>query len=197
VGLEKNKIVIDALGDGTVVGGMPTKTTKKVFIDTVKSSSKIDPDELSEMQTIVENRLNACTTHREILEMEVNSLAECVGVATEIYKKSPIPDFAYQLAALTNAHKTTLQQLEKMKDPKLIVNDIEFQIRNMFMDIIKAMALEIDKTKREMARLSPEHRTTLEDLFGRMLNAIQPETQNIYENLQKNLKHILGIRTNV
>lgn len=190
---EKNKIVIDALGDGTLVDGMPPKAVKKNFVNNIKAL-KIDAYELTEIQATVESKLNACTTHREILEMEVNSLAECVGVATEIYKKSPVPDFAYQLASLSNAHKTTLQQLEKMKDPKAMVVEIEFQIRTMFVDVIKSMALEIDKTKKEMTRLAPEHRTTLEDLFGRMLNAIQPETQNIYENLQKNLKRILGIK---
>ena len=157
---------------------------------------KIDPEELNAMQNLVESKLGQCSTHREVLEMEINSLAECVGVATEIYKKSPVPDFAYQLAALSNAHKATLQQLEKMKDPKIIVGEIEFQIRNMFMEIIKSMAIEIDKTKNEMARVAPEHRTTLDDLFGRMLNAIQPETQHLYDNLQKNLKRTLGIKVN-
>ena len=54
--------------------------------------------------------------------------------------------------------------------------------------------VEIDKTKREMIRLAPEHKSTLEDLFNRMLNAIQPETQNIYDNLQTNLKRTMGIK---
>lgn len=191
---EKTRIVIDALGEGNAVEGMPPKAMKKNYIEKIKGTSKIDPDELNAMQLLVETRLNQCSTHRDILEMEVNCLAECVGVATEIYKKNPVPDFAYQLAALTNAHKTTLQQLEKMKDPRVIISEIEFQIRGMFMDIIKAMAVEMDKTKKEMTRLAPEHRTTLDDLFSRMLNSIQPETQNIYDSMQKNLKRILGIK---
>lgn len=191
---EKNKIMLDTLGDSVAVEGVPQKAAKKNYFDKLKGLPKLDQEELTALQTLVEDRLSACSTHREILELEVNSLAECVGVATEIYKKNPLPDYAYQLAALSNAHKTSLQQLEKMKDPKVIVGEIEFQIRNMFMDIIKSMALEIDKTKTEMVRLAPEHRTTLEDLFGRMLNAIQPETQNIYENLHKNLKKIVGIK---
>jgi len=192
---EKNKIVVDTLGDNALLEGVPQKVNKKSFFDNIKGMNiKIDPEELTAMQNLVESKLGQCSTHREVLEMEINSLAECVGVATEIYKKSPVPDFAYQLAALSNAHKTTLQQLEKMKDPKIIVGEIEFQIRNMFMEIIKSMAIEIDKTKNEMARVAPEHRTTLDDLFGRMLNAIQPETQHLYDNLQKNLKRTLGIR---
>ena len=191
---EKNKIMLDTLGDSVAVEGVPQKAAKKNYFDKLKGLPKLDQEELTALQTLVEDRLSACSTHREILELEVNSLAECVGVATEIYKKNPVPDYAYQLAALSNAHKTSLQQLEKMKDPKVMVGEIEFQIRNMFMDIIKSMALEIDKTKKEMVRLAPDHRTTLDDLFGRMLNAIQPETQNIYENLQKNLKRIIGIK---
>ena len=193
---EKNKIIIDTLGDNVISENVPAKLVgdkvKKTFFDNFKI--KIDPNELNSIQSLVDDRLSQCSTHREILEMEITSLAECVGVATEIYKKSPIPDFAYQLAALSNAHKTALQQLEKMKDPKLIVEDIEVQIRTMFMEIIKALAIEIDKTKKEMTRIVPEQRTTLDDLFGRMLNAIQPETQKIYENLKNNLKKILGIR---
>ena len=191
---EKSKIVLDTLGDGAVqVEGAPKN--KKTYFDKLKGVPKLDADELSAIRAVVEDRLSGCSTHRETLEMEINNLAECVGVATEIYKKNPLPDLAYTLAALSNAHKTTLQQFEKMKDPKLMVSEIEFQIRTMFMDIIKAMALEIDKTKNELARLAPEHRTTLDDLFSRMLNAIQPETQQIYEHLQKNIKRILGIKT--
>lgn len=188
---ERQQIILDALGDD-VASLKPILMNKNT-----KESAKVldmDAELLAEIQNSVEERLSNCKTHREILESEVNSLAECVGVATEIYKKKPIPEFAFQLSSLINAHKATLQQLEKMKDPKAIVVDIESQIRTMFMAIIKAMALEIDKTKKEMSRLYPESRTTVDDLMARMLNAIQPETQQIYENLQKNLKKILGIR---
>lgn len=188
---ERQQIVLDALGDDVatlkpILLSKNTKETAKVL--------DIDAELLAEIQKSVEDRLSGCKTHREILESEVNSLAECVGVATEIYKKKPIPEFAFQLSSLINAHKATLQQLEKMKDPKLIVLDIENQIRTMFMAIVKSMALEIDKTKKEMSRAYPESKVTVEDLMARMLNAIQPETQQIYENLQKNLKKILGIR---
>jgi hypothetical protein len=191
VDTERQQIILDALGDD-VSSLKPILMSKNT-----KESAKVldmDAELLAEIQNSVEERLSSCKTHREILESEVNSLAECVGVATEIYKKKPIPEFAFQLSSLINAHKATLQQLEKMKDPKAIVVDIENQIRTMFMAIIKAMALEIDKTKKEMIRTYPESRTTVDDLMARMLNAIQPETQQIYENLQKNLKKILGIR---
>jgi hypothetical protein len=118
-----------------------------------------------------------------------------VGVATELYKKNPVPDFAFQLTSLTNAHKATLQQLEKMKDPKMMLQDIENQIRHMFTAIVKAFAIEIDKTKKEMVRVYPEQRTTVEDMMNRMLNSIQPETQRVYEDLQRNLKKIIGIKS--
>jgi len=193
---EQKKILIDALGDGAIIEGTPTKDKpiKNNYLDNIKKLPTINPDELDAIQTMVNDRLSRCATNRDIIELEVTSLAECVGIATEIYRKNPVPDFAYQLASLSNAHKATLQQLEKMKDPKVMVGEIEFQIRNMFMGVVKAMAVEIDKTKREMVRLAPEHKNTLEDLFSRMLNAIQPETQNIYDNLQKNLKRTMGIK---
>jgi hypothetical protein len=187
---ERQQIIIDTLGDDI-------KTLKPLLTGKGGDSAKIlniDPDILADIQISVDAKLSNCKTHRDVLEAEVNSLAECVGVATELYKKKPIPEFAFQLASLTNAHKSTLQQLEKMKDPRLIITDIENQIRTMFMAIIKSLALEMDKTKKEMVKLFPEQRTTIEDLMARMLAAVQPETQNIYEDLQKNLKRILGIK---
>jgi len=187
---ERQQIIINTLGDDVA-------NLKPLLMSKNKEGARllnIDPEMLANIQESVETKLAGFKTHREILENEVNSLAECVGVATELYKKNPVPDFAFQLSSLTNAHKTTLQQLEKMKDPKFILQEIETHIRNMFMSIIKAMALEIDKTKRELAKLYPEQRTTVEDLMGRMVSGIQPQTQAIYEDLNKTLKRILGIR---
>jgi len=190
VDTERQQIIIDTLGDDI-------SSLKPVLLSKGKENAKllnIDPEMLASIQESVELRLAACKTHREILESEVNSLAECVGVAMELYKKNPVPDFAFQLSSLTNAHKTTLQQLEKMKDPKIIIQEIEGHIRTMFMSIIKAMALEIDKTKKEMVKIYPEQRLNIDDLFSRMLNGIQPETQHIYDDLNKNLKRVLGIK---
>jgi len=189
---ENEQIIINSLGDEikNIQPALLNKNTSEKYAKILN----VDPDILAEIQINVEQKLANCSTHREMLEVEINSLAECVGVATELYKRRPVPDFAFQLASLSQAHKSSLQQLERMKDPKAIVGEIESQIRTMFMAIVKAMALEMDKTKKEMIRLNPESKNTVEDLFGRMLNSIQPETQNIYDDLQKNLKRILGIR---
>lgn len=192
--MNENQIILDTLGD-TFKEIIPPAITPAVRKAKEMKVVGIDPELLAEIQERVGQKLAKCGTHREILEVEVTDLAECIGVATEIYMKNPIPDFAFQLSTLLQTHKITLQQLEKMKDPKLILEDIESTIRIMFMTIIKAMAIEIDKIKNEMAKLLPDdQRITVDDLFNRMLNAIQPETQNIYDDLQKNLKKILGIK---
>jgi len=190
--MNEKQIILDTLGDSfkDILPPAIAPVVKKVR----DMSKTIDPELLAEIQERVGIKLAKCGTHREILEVEVADLAECIGVATELYMKNPIPDFAFQLSTLLQTHKVTLQQLEKMKDPKLILEDIENTIRNMFMILVKAMAIEIDKTKNEMAKLLPDQRITVDDLFNRMLNAIQPETQSIYDDLQKNLKKVLGIK---
>lgn len=187
---ERQQIILSTMGDDI-------NNLKPILTGKNKDNAKIlniNPETLASIQETVENRLAGYKTHREMIEAEVTSLAECVGVATELYKKNPIPDFAFQLTSLTNAHKSILQQLEKMKDPKMMLQEIENQIRLMFTTTVKAFAIEIDKTKKEMIKAYPDQRTTIEDLMNRMLNSIQPETQNIYEDLQKNLKKTLGIK---
>ena len=187
---ERQQIILSTLGDDV-------KNLKPILTGKSRDSAKIlniDPETLASIQEMVDTKIAGYKTHRDMIEAEVTSLAECVGVATELYKKNPIPDFAFQLTSLTNAHKATLQQLEKMKDPKMMLQDIENQIRYMFTSIVKAFAIEIDKTKKEMVRVYPEQRTTIEDLMSRMLNAIQPSTQQIYNDLNKNLRKILGIK---
>jgi hypothetical protein len=187
---ERQQIILSTLGDDV-------KNLKPILTGKSRDNAKIlniDPETLASIQEMVDNKIAGYKTHRDMIEAEVTSLAECVGVATELYKKNPIPDFAFQLTSLTNAHKATLQQLEKMKDPKMMLQDIENQIRYMFTATVKAFAIEIDKTKKEMVRVYPEQRTTIEDLMSRMLNAIQPSTQQIYNDLNKNLRKILGIK---
>jgi len=184
------QIILDTLGDDFKEISPILRKTK---LSEMPKIAGIDPEVLAEIQKRVEKRLSTCGTHREILEVEVADLAECIGVATEIYMKNPMPDFAFQLSTLLQTHKAILQQLDKMKDPKAMLGEIELQIRSMFLAIIKAMAIEIDKIKNEMSRLFPDQKITVDDLFSRMLNAIQPETQNIYDDIQINLKKILGI----
>ena len=139
--------------------------------------------------------LATCTTKREILEQELNDLSICVAVATKVYKQKPVPDHAYQLAALANTHKSVLSQLEKMQDPKTLLGESEEIIKAMFMKLVKALADEINKTKMEFAQQYPKDKVTVEDNFSRMLNAIQPDTQKLFENLNNELKDVFGIKT--
>lgn len=138
--------------------------------------------------------MNQSQTKRDFLGAAVDNLAECKNLATEIYKAMPTPDNAYQLAALANAYINSLSAHEKMKDPIKILNDIEGQIKTMFTVTIKALVLEIEKTKKELQKSHPEDKVTIEDEFSRMVKAISPATQNIYSDLHGNLKSILGIK---
>ena len=183
----KEEINLSSLGDTE----FPIPTGSKKL---QKELKKVNSTEIKAIQVEVLRRLKECKTHREMLELQVNSLSECVGVATAIWQGTPTLDNSYQLSALTNAHRAALAQLEKMKDPVEILSGVENHIRSMFLEIVKAMALEMDKTKREVMNLLPEEKPTVDDLFDRMTNSIQPETQNIYNDLRMSLKKILGIR---
>jgi hypothetical protein len=181
-------MVLSSLGDGdqplSPLGAKPLK----------KKTGKIKTQEIQEIRDRVIQKLSTCKTQREALEMEVNALSECVGLAIEIFNDKPVSDNSFQVTALVNAHKAALGQLEKMKDPTMILTDIEIHIRTMFTAVVKALAFEIDKTKRELLLQFPDEKATVEDMFARMMNSIQPETQNIYADLRSALKKILGIR---
>jgi len=183
----KDEINLSSLGDTE----FPMPTASK---NVQRGLKKVSSTEIKEIQVEVLRKLSECKTHREMLELQVNSLSECVGVATAIWQGNPILDNSYQLSALTNAHRAALAQLEKMKDPVEILSGVENHIRGMFLEIVRAMALEMDKTKRELLILLPNEKPTLEDLFARMTNSIQPETQNIYNDLRMSLKKIMGIK---
>lgn len=185
---ESNKMILSSLGDGEKpISSLGGKSLKK-------ETNKIKTKEIKEIRQRVTDKLSTCKTQREALELEVNALAECVGIAIEIFNEKPVSDHSFQLTALVNAHKSALSQLEKMKDPEIILTEIEIHIRTMFTAIVKALAFEIDKTKREVLLRFPEEKATIEDMFARMMNSIQPETQNIYGDLRMALKKILGIR---
>jgi len=141
-----------------------------------------------------QDRIGGCRTKLEVLELSVDYLAECAAIAADTYRNKPIPDNAYQLAALTNAHKSALAQLEKMKDPDEILSEIDAKIHTMFVAMVRAMAIEIDKVKRQWVAMHPEDLSTIDDLFTRMTNSVQPETQRIYDDLEKSLKKTLGIK---
>lgn len=160
----------------------------------IKNTPIISPEDTQDIIERVRNSLATCATKRDILEHEVNNLAECISISTEIYKSNPVPDNAYQISALMNAYNSSLSQLEKMKDPKETMADIESIIKEIFTGIIRTMALEIENTKKEWNIRFPDERATIEQNFKKMLDAIQPETQKIYENLVPKLKNALGIR---
>ena len=154
----------------------------------------LDPSVTNEYLNRIRLTLSAATTRREILEQEVSGLAECLGLAMEIYKEHPFPEFAMPVTSLTGAHNSALAQLERMKDPKELVSQIDSLIKVMFTSIIKSLVGEIDKAKKEFIKLHPEDKITIEDTFKRMMDSVQPETITIYQNLEDSLKNILGIK---
>lgn len=184
---EQSKMVLSSLGDGDT-------PLVPLSANTLKKKTKVKSEAIKDIQDKVKQQLSKCKTQREALELEVESLSECVGMAIEIFKNKPVSDNSFQVTALVNAHKAALAQLEKMKDPETILGDIEIHIRSMFTSIVKALAFEMDKTKRELLLQFPDEKATVEDMFSRMTNSIQPETQNIYADLRLALKKILGIR---
>lgn len=160
--------------------------------DQTKSASSAEI--LEELRILVKDRLSKCITSRDVLEMEADTLAECVGIASEIYKSGPTPDNSYQLAALANSHKALIAQLEKMKDPTVLQVGIEEKIREMFQSMTKALGVEIYKTKNHFLDHFPEQKSDIESYFGNMLEAIQPESQRLYADLSSSIKKALGIK---
>lgn len=158
------------------------------------------PIQVSGDQTIinqldrVRDKLAKCKSKREALEMEVDGLAECILIAQEKYQENSCPDNAYMLSALQNAKNSSLSQLEKMKDPQILLSETEGLIEELFKSVIKTLMLEIDKTKKEYIRLYPNDTSTTEDMFNRMVQAISPKTQELYSGMHKKLKEILGIK---
>ncbi len=153
-----------------------------------------DPNAIQQYRDKAQDLIGQFGSRREVLENEVDTLAECVAIAAEIYRSFPIPDNAYQLSSLTNAHNSSLSQLEKMRDPKLVMKDIEVLIKGMFMSITRSLALEIDKTKKELSHRFPDEKTTIELAFNRIFTSVSPEAQNVYDGMQESLKKALGIK---
>lgn len=138
--------------------------------------------------------LSGCATDVEVLQHELKNLAECVAIATEIYKDKAVPDHAFQLSALSAAFNNTYSLLVKQKDPKIMSEELAGLIKGMFLKIVHALALEIDKTKKDLIARYPDDRATVEDHMVRMLESVQPETQRVFEGYENAVKKILGIR---
>ena len=157
--------------------------------------SKVSSPEVARTyQERITTLLKDCHTRRDVQEIEVDTLAECMLISSEIYKENPTSDNAYQLAALTSAHKISLSQLEKMIDPQKQLENTEELIRGMFVDVVKAMILQMDRIKQDFVGRYPAERTTITDMFTRMVSSIQPEAQNIYNGFHDKLKKSQGFK---
>lgn len=153
-----------------------------------------DPNLVEHFRKITAARTSHCTTRREVFEVQIDVLNECVGIASEMYLSIPCTDNAYALASLENTYKSALLQLEKMKDPQQMLADNENLIQRMFTQVIRQLANEIDKTRRELLLKYPNDKSSVEDSFNRMLTAIKPETQKLFDDLDMQLRVILGIK---
>jgi hypothetical protein len=140
------------------------------------------------------DRLVNCSSDRDVLALQVEELGQCVALATDIYKVFPVPDNAYQLSALTSAFNNSLVQLNKLQDPKEQLAKVNQLIQGMFITLVQSLSGEIEKTKREFRRKYPNDTATIEDAFKRMFESIQPESKNLYDNLNNQLKLALGIK---
>jgi len=149
---------------------------------------------IEEYKLQIKREIAKCVTNRDILAFQARLLSLSVGLAAKIYENVPTPETSQQLASLTSAHNQTIALIEKMKDPKKHLKDLEDEIRKMFTMTLRAMAQEIDKTRNEMIRAFPNDQRTVHENFSRMLDAIQPETTKIYEDFHEKLKNILGIK---
>ena len=153
-----------------------------------------DPLMIQQYRDAAQALIGQFQSRREALENEVDVLAECVAIASEIYRSFPIPDNAYQLSSLVNAHNSSLSLLEKSKDPKVIMKDIEVLVKGMFNTVARSLTLEIDKTKKEFTQRFPDEKASVDIAFNRMFASVAPETQNLYDGLQDGLKKVLGIK---
>jgi len=138
--------------------------------------------------------LAGCSTDVEVLQLELRKVASCMAIAAEIYQTRPVADNAFQLAALTSAYNNTFNLLTKQKDPKKVAEDLAGMVKAMFVKIVHAFAIEVDKTKKDLISRHPTERSTIEDHFFRLLEAIQPETQKIFDGYEQGVRSALGIK---
>jgi hypothetical protein len=140
------------------------------------------------------DELQGCNSDVDVLKYSLDKLSQCMAIATAYYRQKPVPDNAYQLAALTSSYNNTYALLEKQKDPVRVIEEISEHIKIAFMKILHAMALAINTTKGELLSKYPDDRSTVEDSFGRMLEAIQPQSQGVFDDLESFLRATLGVK---
>lgn len=146
---------------------------------------------------IIKERRQEALSRVDILKEQTDSLGDCVTIASQIYMNAPIPDHAYQLSALTSAFNASLSQVEKMQDPVTVYNKLNELMGTMFRDVVTKMSINIDRMRRDMGTKNPEMTHQLDANFQRMLKDISPDTQEAYDNLQSELRKILGIKKSV
>jgi hypothetical protein len=158
------------------------------------SRQLVTQDLVAQYRQIATTVLSSANSKKEALNLQSQSLNECVVIASEIYKNFPTPDHAYQLAALASSHNSTISQHEKLRDPNAELAEIEKMLKVMFENVFKSLAGEIDKSKKELTRIYPQDKATIDDLFVRMLQAVTPDTKKYYEEMNTNLKKTLGLK---
>lgn len=151
------------------------------------------PTQVVENQSIA-SALMAAENPRQALEAEAAILSECLAIASDMYKLNPTLDHAYQITSLAQTHNQTLSLLGRIKDPRAQVHQIENLVKGCLTQVIRAMMLEMDRTKKDLISRYPDEKTTIEDHFSRMISAIQPETQRLYDGFYDSITSALGIR---
>lgn len=185
----------ESLGDTLPPGEQSNEPTKigpgsKALAPLTQQAIIIGVNSLDEIKQRVAN----ASTHREILEQEAFNLAECVGIATAIYQQLPTSDNASQVATLAQAHKSHLQQLEKMKDPEVQLLELQKLLQNMVQSLGKSLSNEIDKTRRGLVQRYPQEASSIEEYFKRMMDAIAPESTKLFDDVHVKIKMALGMK---
>ena len=183
------------LGDATPpMDSEDFMSTSMAPLSSIKPSIVVDKELVAGYLAKVRQEIAKRSTKRDILEMHMDDLSECVGLATEIYKQFPIPDNAYQLSALANTHKALLVQLEKMIDPYIILDKVEEAMRDMFILLVKILIDRVHEVKLEFSKRYPNDKDTIEGLFSQMADDITPAAQQMFDNLRPTLINVLGIK---
>jgi hypothetical protein len=191
--LEEKEDILNDFGESKPNSSHPPKSSNAGGNFLVAQITN-NPDLVLEYHHIAQQLLSGCTTQREILEKKVDDLAESVMIASQIYKQFPIPDNAYSLSSLNNAHNSTVTLLEKVKDPKKQLSSIEILIKNMFTALARTFTIEVDRAKKEFVKLYPNDKSTIEEIFNRMFSAVGPESTQLYSDLYDQLKKSLEIK---
>lgn len=154
----------------------------------------VTPELVDTYRAIAVQSLVGMTTKKEVLDSQSGKLSECVAIAAEIYKHSPVPDHAYQLAALSAAFNSTVGQHERMRDAHSEMDQVNSLLKDCLQGVLRSLAGEIEKAKNEFSKLHPEHKSTHEDIFKRMTEAVAPDSKKFYDEMADKVKAILGIK---